>query len=140
MNTSRLVFFASAVFSFSISAFASDDDAGARRADRDPQLVSRAIDLNRAHARRLQLRAQAFLELQIFLQKAGVSMLCKPTRAPRLVEAEPETVRMNFLTHRLPVSPLCTAGDLVAGAPAPALQIRLHAFSATFTTMCEVRF
>ena len=57
---------------FDLRALAADDDAGPRSADRDAQLVARAIDFNRTDARRLQLLAQAFLELQIFLQQPRI--------------------------------------------------------------------
>ena len=43
--------------------------------------------------------AQRFLQLQVFLQQLGVALLGEPARAPRLVEAQPESVRMNFLSH-----------------------------------------
>ena len=82
-----------------LGALAADDDARTGSPDRDPKLVARTIDFNRTDARRLQLLAQAFLEFEIFLQEPRVSLLREPARAPRLVEAEPETVRMNFLTH-----------------------------------------
>ncbi len=129
---------------FDLRALAADDDAGARSADGDAQLVARAIDFNRAHAGRLQLLAQAFLQLQIFLQQLGVALLGEPARAPRLVEAQPESVRMNFLTHLCPLSPplsprcaTCAAdtgkrGPSAPGAPASCAALRSRRLRDTY--------
>ena len=40
-------------------------------------------------------------QLQVLVQQLRVVLVGEPARAPRLVEPEPESVRMNFLTHRL---------------------------------------
>src|SRR6202040_4076097 len=80
-----------------LGAFAADDDARTRRAYRDAKLVARTVELNRAHTGRLQTAAETFLQLEIFLQQFGVTLLGEPTRAPWLGDADAETVRMNFL-------------------------------------------
>ena len=77
---------------FDLGAFAADDDAGPRGADRDAQLVAGAVDFNRTDAGRFQLLAQTFFELQIFLQQSGIVAclenqrerqgLLKPSRKP----------------------------------------------------------
>ena len=43
-------------------------------------------------------------QLQILVQQLRVVLVGVPARAPGLVEAEPESVRMNFLTHYYSVS------------------------------------
>ncbi len=84
---------------FDLRALASDDDAGTRRADGDPQLVARPVHFDRAHAGALQPLGQRRLQLQVFLQELCIALLSEPARPPRLVEAQPESVRMNFLSH-----------------------------------------
>ena len=70
MKTSRLVFLARVLLQLlDLGALAADDDAGARGADGDAQLVAGAIDFDRADAGRLQPLAQAFLQFEIFLQQ-----------------------------------------------------------------------
>src|SRR5262249_46395385 len=86
-------------------ALASDDDAGTGGPDGHPQLVARAVHFNRTDARALQPVAQRFLEFQIFLEELGVALFGEPARAPRLVEAQPESVRVNFLSHPMLPSP-----------------------------------
>ena len=58
-----------------LGALASNDDARTRRLDDDAQLVARTLDLDRAHARRLQLVLQLRLQLDVFDQKLGVIAL-----------------------------------------------------------------
>ena len=80
-------------------AFASDDDPGPRGLDDDAQLVARPLDLDGAHARRLELLLQFRLQLDVLKQLLVVIPLGKPARLPRLGVAQPKTIRMNFLTH-----------------------------------------
>ena len=102
MKTSRLVLLGQILLQlFDLGALAADDDAGTRGADRDAQLVARTVHFDRADAGRLQPVAQRFLQLQIFLQQLGVVLLGEPARAPGLVDAQPKSVRMNFLSHYL---------------------------------------
>src|SRR6185312_11189459 len=86
---------------FDLRALAADDDAGPGGADGDAQLVAGAVDFNRADAGRFELLAQAVFQFLIFLQEPGVIVAREPARPPRLVEPQPEAVRMNFLTHSL---------------------------------------
>src|ERR1035441_9933111 len=58
-------------------ALAPDDDAGTRRADRDPQLVARTIHFDRAHAGALQPLRQCRLQLRSEERRVG-----KEGRAP----------------------------------------------------------
>src|ERR1700757_1070866 len=82
-------------------ALASDDDAGTRRLDNDPDLVARTLNLDCADARRLQLVFQFGLQLHVFEQQFVVIPLDEPARLPRLGVTQPESVRMDFLTHRI---------------------------------------
>ena len=72
---------------------------------RDVRMVTRSllpgpVHFDRAHAGGLQPFASApSFSSEIFLQQLGVALLGEPARAPRLVEAQPESVRMNFLSH-----------------------------------------
>jgi hypothetical protein len=88
-----------------LRALASDDDAGPRGADGYPQLVAGAIHFDRADAGRLQPLPQRLAQLHIFLQQLRVVLLGEPAGTPRLVKAQPETVRMNLLSHLVTLSP-----------------------------------
>src|SRR5580765_4359788 len=76
-----------------------DDDAGPGRVDVDLEPVDGALglDLRDAGVREplLQRRAQR----EILVQQLRVIAVRVPARAPRLVEAEAESKRVNFLTH-----------------------------------------
>jgi hypothetical protein len=76
MNTSRLVRLPSSVLSFSISAPLRPMTMPGRAVRiRKAQLVARALDLDRAHARRLQLLAQLSLQLHVLDQELVVLAL-----------------------------------------------------------------
>ena len=128
MKTSRLVFFARSPFSFSISApLRPMMMPGTRGVNRDAQLVARPVDFDRADAGRLQPVAQRVLQLQIFAQQLGVILLGEPARPPGLGDAQPEPVRMYFLTHSLFLasfavsrpSPQCATSSADSGTRAP---------------------
>src|ERR1035441_6052457 len=106
MKTSRLVFFAMSCLSFSISA----PLRPMMMPGRDVRMVTRSllpgrstsIELtpalfDRAHTGALQPFGQRRLQLQVFLQQLGIALLGEPARPPRLIEAQAESVRMNFL-------------------------------------------
>src|SRR5207302_4408517 len=97
-----------------LGAFASDNDPRPRRLDDDAQLVSRPLDLDRAHPRRLELVLQLILQLDVFQQQLVVITLHEPARLPGLGVPEPKTIGMNFLSHR------CSLTIHVARAPSPA--------------------
>src|SRR6185369_9122310 len=69
-----------------LRALAPDDDGG-------------ALDVDARNAGAGKPRLQLALELQVFVQQVGVLALGDPVRVPRAVDAEPEPIRMNFLTH-----------------------------------------
>src|SRR6202041_845470 len=79
--------------------FAADDDSRTRRVDANHQLVGRALHVNSADARRLQLFGQHFAQLHVFIQQIRVVFLGEPARLPALVVAQPKTVWMCFLTQ-----------------------------------------
>ena len=82
-----------------LSPFAADDDARTRGVDDDLQLVSRALDVNVRNARASEPTLQFFLQLQVFVQEIGIIALGDPVRMPGTIEAQSESIRMNFLTH-----------------------------------------
>ena len=82
-----------------LGALAADHDAGTRGADDQAQLVTGALDFDRADAGSLQLLLQLTLQLDVFDQQLVVVALNKPARPPRLVDAEPKSIRMDFLSH-----------------------------------------
>src|SRR6266700_3243383 len=82
-----------------LRAFASDDDPRTGRADDDAQLVARTLNLDRAHARRLEFVLQLFLQLYIFQKQLVVIALHEPARPPWLGIAKAKSVRMDFLSH-----------------------------------------
>src|SRR5262249_47394800 len=82
-----------------LRALAPDDDPRTRGADNDAQLIARSLDLNRAHARRLELFLQLVLQLHVLEQQLVVVPLHEPARPPRLGIAKPKSVRMDLLSH-----------------------------------------
>jgi len=81
------------------AAEAAGDDARTRRAEQEAKLVSRTLDLHRAHAGGFQLLAQLFLELHVLDQELVIVALREPARTPRLIEPDPKPVWMYFLSH-----------------------------------------
>src|SRR5713101_1630082 len=82
-----------------LRAFAPDDDPRPRGVNAHDQLVGRALDVDRADARALQLFLQLLAELDVFVKKVGVVLVGIPPRLPRLVVAQPESVRVRLLSH-----------------------------------------
>src|SRR5579864_7689755 len=83
-------------------ALATDNDSRARGLNNDAQLIAGTLNLDRAHASRLQLVFQLVFQPDIFEQKLVVVALHKPARLPRLGVSEPESVWMNLLSHKSP--------------------------------------
>src|SRR4029453_12213559 len=80
-------------------ALAADDDAGPRGVDVDLQVVGRALDVDARHAGVREALLEIVAKLQILVKELRVILVGVPARSPGLVEAEPESVRMNLLTH-----------------------------------------
>src|SRR5688572_19000785 len=78
---------------------AADDDAGARGVDVDLQVVRRAFGFNARHTGMREALLQILTERQVLVQQLRVVLPREPARAPGLVEAEPESVRVNLLAH-----------------------------------------
>src|SRR5579859_178918 len=89
-----------------LRTLAADHDAGTRGADDEPQLVARTLDLDRADACGLQLVLELSLEFDVLDQQLGVVTNAEPARAPGLVDTEPKTIRVDFLSHTLPLKSL----------------------------------
>src|SRR5713226_3161737 len=85
-----------------LRALAPDDDARARGVNAHHQLIRRALDVDRADTRALQLFLQLLAELDVFVKKFGVVLVGIPPRLPRLVVAQPESVRVRLLSHDSP--------------------------------------
>ena len=66
-----------------LGAFPADDNARARRVDRDAKLVRHPLDLDVAHTGVSQLLLQITLQLQIFMKQTAVVTLGEPAGAPR---------------------------------------------------------
>src|SRR6266567_7608549 len=84
-----------------LRAFAPDDDPRTGRANDNAQLVARTLNLNRAHARRLEFVLQLFLQLYIFQKQLVVITFHKPARPPRLGITKAKPVWMDFLSHAI---------------------------------------
>src|SRR5438445_567123 len=66
---------------------------------RETEIDVRALDVNRADASALQLFLQLFAQFHVFVQQVGIFLVGIPAGLPRFVVAEPESVRMSFLSH-----------------------------------------
>src|SRR6185503_5500955 len=82
-----------------LGPLAADDDAGPRGVDVDLQLVGGALGFDLGDARVSEPLLQRGPQLEILVQQLGVVAIGVPARSPRLVEPEPESVRMNLLAH-----------------------------------------
>src|SRR3954452_4405206 len=85
-----------------LRALATDDDSRSRRVDVDLQLVGGALDFNLRDAGVRKARLQGVAQLQVLVKQLRVVLVGEPARAPGLVEPEPKSVRMYFLTHKSP--------------------------------------
>src|SRR5262249_61890883 len=84
---------------------AADDDPGPGGVDVDLQLVGSALDFDLRDAGVGEALLERVAQLEILVQQLRVVAVREPARTPRLVEAEPEAVWMNFLTHKSVASP-----------------------------------
>src|SRR5437879_2578684 len=85
-----------------LRALAPDNDSRPRGVNPHHQLVSRALDVDRADARTLQFFFQLLAELHVFVKKVGVVFVGIPPRLERLVVAQPESIRVRLLSHDSP--------------------------------------
>src|SRR4051812_29479662 len=136
-------------------ALAADDDARARGVDVDLELIGGPLDLDLRDPRVHEPRLQRVAQLDVFVQQLRVVLVGVPARAPGLVEAEPESCRVDFLTHYAFASSFFFARGLLAavafffgaapfrrgrGASSPVgVATTLVGFSATRTVRCAVR-
>ena len=83
-----------------VGALLADHDARTGRMDRDAALLVRALDDDARHAGLLELVAQVFADLDVFLQELAVLLLARvPARVPGAVDAEAQPDRIDLLTH-----------------------------------------
>ena len=100
MKTCRLVRFWISCFSLSTSVpLRPMMMPGPRGVDVDLQVVRRALGLDARHAGVRKALLQVLAQRQVLVQQLRVVAVREPARAPGLVEAEPESVRVNLLTH-----------------------------------------
>src|SRR5207244_4794536 len=78
---------------------APDDDARPRGVDVDAHLVGGALDVDLRDSGVGETLLQIVAELQIAMQRLGVGLPREPAGVPRLVESEPKSVRVYFLTQ-----------------------------------------
>src|SRR5262249_36514757 len=83
-----------------LGALAADDDARARRRDRDARAVGRALDVDLGDARVVELVLDEAPDLDVLVQEVRVVLRGEPARAPAAGDADPEADRMCFLAHR----------------------------------------
>src|SRR5262249_4933171 len=86
-----------------LRAALANDDPRPRRLDVDLHPVGEALDVHLRHARVGEAALQLLAELDVLVQEGLVVLQREPARVPGPVEAEPETVRMDFLTHAAPL-------------------------------------
>src|SRR5215471_5467968 len=79
-----------------------DDDPGSRRLDVDLHPVGEALDVHLGDPRVREAPLQLLAQLDVLVQERLVLLGREPARVPGPVEPEPETVRMDFLTHGAP--------------------------------------
>src|SRR6185369_11439246 len=70
-----------------------------RGVDVDLQVVRGALGLDTRDTGVREPLLQVLAQRQVLVQQLRVVLVRVPARPPRLVEAEAESVRMNFLTH-----------------------------------------
>src|SRR5687768_14612110 len=76
-----------------------DDDPGPGGLDVDLQLVRETLDVDLRDAGVRETALQLLAEVQVLVQVVLVLLDREPARVPGPVEAEPEAVRVNFLSH-----------------------------------------
>src|SRR6266545_2618736 len=137
---------------------AADDDAWTRGVDVDLQVVRRALGLDARDPGVREALLQVLPQGEVLVEQLRVVLVREPARAPGLVEAEAESVRMNLLAHvfsyAFAAAVLRPAVFLVAPAAPPVFRARaglaaspscatraiLSGCSATRTVRCAVRF
>src|SRR5436309_3530514 len=126
------------------------DDPRPGGVDVDLQLVRGALGLDLRDAGVREALLQGLAQRQILVQQLRVIAIRIPSRAPRLVEAEAESKRMNLLAHSYSFVVFFLAAVAVFfgapargrrfGAPSVATAITFSGRSDTRTVRCAVRF
>src|SRR5207253_10939417 len=84
-----------------LGALAADHDPGTRGPDEDPDLVALALDVDRRDARSGQPGADVLADPDVLMEVLGVVTLGVPIALPRVDHPEPESVRMDLVSHYL---------------------------------------
>src|SRR3954467_10769986 len=88
-----------------VGALLADHHARTRRMHRHPALLVRALDDDLRHRRLLQRGHQLLTDLHVLVQQRAVLVLAGvPARIPGPVDAEPQTDRIDLLTHDVSLS------------------------------------
>ena len=82
-------------------ALLADDDAGLGGLDDHGELVGAALGLDARQAGVAQAAADEAAHGDVLVEELGVVLVGVPARVPVAVDAEPETDRIDFLTHLL---------------------------------------
>src|SRR6202035_1427104 len=93
---------------------AADDDARTRRVDVDLQLVGGALRLDLRDAGVREPLLERLPQVDVLVQQLRVVSIGVPARAPRLVEPEPESDRVNLLAHKCSFYALAFSARLAA--------------------------
>ena len=118
-----------------LRATATDDDARARGVDVDAQTVARALDLDAADHRSLQLLLQVVTDLPVLDELVRVLLvLGEPPRLPVGGDSEAKPVRVDLLTHYL----LASGSEPSSLSSAPASDSGVSASSAAASVASSV--
>src|SRR6266508_6589797 len=90
-----------------LGAALADDDARPGSLDVDLQPVGEALDVHFGHASVRQSPLQLLAQLEVLVQEGLIVLHREPARVPGAVETEPETVRVDLLSHAAPYPFTC---------------------------------
>ena len=96
-----------------LRAATADDDARARGVDVDARAVARALDLDPADRRALELGVEVVADLPVLHDVVAVGALVEPPRLPVRGDPEPEPVGVDLLAHQS----VCSSFAVAASSP-----------------------
>src|SRR5580700_5298643 len=89
-----------------VGALFADDDAGARRMDRHPAFLMRPLDDDLRNRRLFEVLHERRANCHVLVQELSIfGPAREPARIPGSVYAEPQADRIDFLSHRLLLTP-----------------------------------
>src|SRR6185436_4215410 len=90
-----------------VGALLADHDAGTRRMDCHPALLVRTLDHDLGHRGLLERGHELLADLHVLVQQRAVLVLAGvPARIPSPVDTEPQSDRIDLLTHKSTSVPL----------------------------------